>query len=266
MPLPYKVKKGMDTQEGNRGTLRFTLFGIPVEIRLSTWILLLLLGGGLGIHNGDELTGALIFIVAGLLCLLVHEMGHATVVRAYTRCTPWIVLGGLGGATYYQSLPQTRTQEFMVTFAGPLASFLLGAVIAVLMGLQCGDTPAGLFYYMLMPFDMASYIPEEHLRSIIAARQEGTLSDFALLVYHTNLLVCMWWSIFNLLPILPMDGGHLLRTATDNIKLTATVGLVLSLALLLWGLSSNRWFLTILMTYFALINLQVMTSGGQDDA
>ena len=80
-----------------KGSLYFELFGVPVLIRPSSWIVLALLGGGLGISNGTDVSNVLVFVVAGMLCLLVHEFGHALVGRYLGGGEPCIEIAGMGG-------------------------------------------------------------------------------------------------------------------------------------------------------------------------
>ena len=64
----------------------------------------------------------------------------------------------------------------------------------------------------------------------------------------------MWWSIFNLLPILPLDGGQLLRAFTGNISFTALIGLGLSAVLAIVSAIAGMWWSMMLLGYFAYIN------------
>lgn len=252
----------MSTRERGNGVLGFSLLGISVEIRPSMWILLAILGGGLRVNDGASLSSALIFVVAGALCLLAHEMGHALTGKHFTKFSPWVTLGGLGGMTYFPVPPQTKAQHFLTVLAGPMASFAFGLAIALLMGMQCGNLMAGISFYLLAPLGLSESIPPGQAQAIISAfyipEADGGSMSFPFEVYSTTLLISMWWSIFNLLPILPMDGGHLLRTLSGNTKLTACIGVILSVLLLVAGLCFKMFFTVMLMAYFAFINFQIM--------
>ena len=76
-------------------------------------------------------------------------------------------------------------------------------------------------------------------------------------------MICFCWTVFNLLPILPMDGGQLLVTATNRPRLTAVIGMVLSTLLALWFLRGGSIFMTLMTGYFAWINWQILRNIGR---
>lgn len=121
-----------------------------------------------------DMKGALIWSVLVFTGVLLHELGHALAMRA-NGFAPRITLHALGGLTHFpESARPTAKQHFFITLAGPSAGLLLG----------------------FAAFGAKSLIdsPNEYL--------ELALSD------------AMWinigWSIINLLPILPWDGGLIL--------------------------------------------------------
>lgn len=62
-----------------RAMLHFRLFGVPVAIHPSVWIVLAILGGGLHVNNAAGLLPIGLFVIAGFISLLAHEFGHALV-------------------------------------------------------------------------------------------------------------------------------------------------------------------------------------------
>lgn len=248
----------METHESNKGCLNFTLFNIPICIRPSVWIVLALLGGVFQVNDGSDLLQLLIFVTAGMLTLLAHELGHALAGRQVTGSTPTVTLAMMGGVTRIPTLPRTRAQYMWYIAAGPLGSLLLGLVAALVLGLHIGDISAGISFYLLSPFGAESAMSAEQLQQLIAAIQEGRLSLGLLHVYATLMLVCMWWSLFNLLPILPMDGGQLLHTITGNIRLCAVIGIILSGILTILSVIGGMWLTMMLLGYFAYINWQIL--------
>lgn len=247
----------MNEHEVSRGTLRFTLWGIPISIQPSCWIVLALLGGAFRVSDGSDLKQVLIFVAAGVLCLLAHELGHALTARRYTGGTPTITLALMGGVTRPSGLPRTRAQYFTYVLAGPLAGLLPGLLVALLLGLQVGNLGAGISFFLLSPFGLDEAIPHEQMASLVQAIRDGDLSLTMLQLYSTIILISVWWSIFNLLPIYPMDGGKLIATVTDNMKLTTLVGMALAGILALLSLTGGMWFTMVLMGYFAYINWQL---------
>ncbi len=247
----------MNAQQTDTGTIRFTLFRIPVTIRPSIWIILALLGGAFQINDGSDLLQVAVFIIMGILSLLVHELGHALSGRHFTGCTPVITLAMMGGVTELPHLPRTRTQHFLYVLAGPLASLLLGLLAAILMGLQIGSPLAGICFYLYSPFGAIEIMPANAFYHLAAAIESGALPLPVLNVYATLMLISMWWSLFNLLPILPMDGGQLLMTATNNVRLTATIGMLVGGVLTILSILNGMWFAMMLLGYFAYMNWQI---------
>lgn len=247
----------MNTQPVSRGTLQFTLWGIPITIRPSIWIVLALLGGAFRINDGSDLKEVAIFVVAGVLCLLAHELGHALTGRRFTGTTPTITLMMMCGLTELPIAPRTRAQLFLYFIAGPLAGLVPGVIAALLLGLQLGNIGAGVTFFLLSPFGAEEAMPQTHFMSLLTALHNGTLSFTMLQIYGTFVLISVWWALFNLLPILPLDGGKLLGTITNNIKRTAMVGMLLAGVLALVSIAFNQWFTMVLLGYFAYINWQI---------
>lgn len=249
----------MQCSSAPKGSLYFELFGVPVLIKPSSWIVLALLGGGLGISNGTDVSNVLIFVVSGMLCLLVHEFGHALAGRSLGSGAPVIEIAGLGGATYTPYPPQTRRGYFLMVLAGPLASLILGMVGGFIMGLlHLGNPIAGIVFSLCAPLGLS--MPEWVTIPFYEALQADAISPFLGNCYMTLFIICVYWSIFNLLPIFPLDGGKLLGTILDNYRIASIVGLVASAILCLLSLQFGLWFTTLLMGYLAVINWQYLRS------
>ncbi len=202
--------------------VRFTIFGFPVTVELWFWITALLLGGGLRPDAYSSLAnfaGVAIWIIIVFFSILVHELGHASVGRRY-GADPEIVLHAFGGAAIMHGARFNRRQDLLVTAAGPAASIALGT-LALLLRI---------------------YVPN------LAPDIAEVLSNLVLINY--------FWTIINLLPIQPLDGGLLLRTALGDRRLqfTCMVGLVCAVAVAILALMSGRIFLTLLMGMLAFEN------------
>ncbi len=237
-----------------RGILNFRLWGIPVSIHPISWVMLLILGGGLGVDSGQQLASVLLFVIAGMLCLLVHEMGHALAGRKLTGYVPSIDIAGLGGLTYTMRLPSTRLGYFLFVFAGPLASLLLGVLGGTIFGLQIGHVGEGIAFSLLYPLPGVGLNPG----TVLAIEASGM--GHMLLTFYLHLFgVCVWWTIFNLLPIFPLDGGKLLGTLLNNDRTACIIGLVfgglLSTLCLAWALlGGGSWFNVLITGYLTYLN------------
>ncbi len=238
-----------------RATLHFRLLGIPVSIYPVSWVILFLLGGGLRMESADQFSDALLFMVAGMLCLLVHEMGHALTGRRLTGCLPSIDIAGMGGLTYTPRLPRTRAGYFLLVAAGPLASLLLGVVAGALFGLHIGHVAAGIRLALTLPLGIEQ--PMETLMLL----QQANLPTLLLVFYLQLFTVCVWWTLFNLLPIYPLDGGKMLGTLLGNNRAACCIGfgvcLLLLAAVTSWAIFSHgSLFNVFIVGYLAYINYQ----------
>jgi len=165
--------------------LRFTLFGFPVTIHWMFWVVAAMLGGGLSDKLPREFQITLLWVIAVFISVLFHELGHAIFMRKYGG-RPSIRLYGMGGlASSSQWL--SRRQDITVSFAGPAFGLLL---YVLCYGLND----------MLMRYIMAN--PG-------AYHATPKLIGFTVLFLAQMIEINLWWSLLNLLPILPLDGGHI---------------------------------------------------------
>lgn len=253
----------MQSSSYPKGSLYFELFGIPVLIRPLSWVILALLGGGLGISSGSDVSQVLVFVVSGMLCLLVHEFGHALMGRYLGSGPPSIEIAGLGGVTYTPYPPRTRWGYFTMVLAGPVASLLLGIVGGFIMGLvHLGNPLAGVIISIVDPLGIP--IADWAYISLAKALNNGSLSFFSFNCYYTLFVICMYWSLFNLLPLFPLDGGKLLGTILDNYRIASIVGLILAGGLCILCLLNGMWFNMMLTGYLAAINWQYLRSFHKD--
>lgn len=164
--------------------MSFRLFGFPVTIQGS----FLLIIGVLGYSSFPGQTDRVVaFVVIALIAIMVHELGHAFAARSQgTVGAPAISFEGMAGLTRYRlQRPPSRPQAIMISFAGPLAGILLGA-------------------------------------AILALARSGLVERTPLIddLFLIGLFTTFGWSAFNLLPIVPLDGGHIM---TDLIPGTVAV-------------------------------------------
>ena len=188
-----------------QGDIHFKLLGMPIRIHPLFWLIAVVLGA-----NNGGVPEILIWVAAVLVSILIHELGHALVIRAF-GFHPWIVLYGMGGLTChdpaenYNSKGNTPLGQISISIAGPLAGFLLAAALLAVL-------------YMAGFGDQIRYEWPFHLRPIwldvanLTVLDNGTieLSRRAEFVYDI-FYICTFWGLMNLLPIYPLDGGHIVR-------------------------------------------------------
>lgn len=236
----------MNPAQENKGVIFFSLFGVDIYIHPISWLMLAILGGALDISTGSDLSRVFIFVACGMLCLLVHELGHALAGKWLTGYHPYIEIAGLGGLTSLPVQPRTRAGYAAVTAAGPLASLLLGIFGALVFGLHIGNVGDGLWAFVSVP--TCFMVPQE----------AASLPPTVLTCYITLFLVTFWWSVFNLLPVYPLDGGRLLATFLPSPKPVFILGLVLSGALTLWSAVNGHWFNFMIAGYLAWLNIRYL--------
>jgi len=141
-----------------------------------------------GYATGVYLVVGAFTAVAFFTSILIHEVSHSIVARAWGIPVKRVTLFIFGGVSQIEEEPSSPGREFGMAIAGPLASLVLGAI-----------------FFLLFTIASASQAPPW-----IA----GPLEYLALI----NTAV----AIFNLLPAYPLDGGRVLHSllwrATGNLS------------------------------------------------
>ena len=178
------------------GVLRFPLLGFPVVVHPSFFVM----GALLGMSSGGGAATVAGWLAITFVGVLWHELGHALVARAY-GLSARIELATMGGLTYHDALPEARWgAELLITLAGPLMGLVLG--VAVLIG----------------------------------ARVFPAHDPFVVEIVRRLLWVNVGWSVINLLPVLPYDGGLALRALLS--AMTSRAGLVAEMVTVVIGIAA----------------------------
>ncbi|MBM3828289.1 MAG: site-2 protease family protein [Actinobacteria bacterium] len=154
------------------------ILGFPVQIRPGFVLFMLLIVVVNGQPMGSWLAGSV------TLFTLVHELGHAVAARR-TGATARISLDFLAGyASFTPTRALTRGERASIALAGPGIQIVLGMAALMVMGVN-----------PLSPDDYAS--------------------DYSSLA--------IWWAgpmigLFNLIPVLPLDGGTIAGEIIDIFK------------------------------------------------
>ncbi len=130
----------------------------------------------IGYLNSGTLVGTLIWIGIIFISILVHEYGHALTAKWFGQ-RPRIELVAFGGVTYPEGPKLSKGKEFLVVLNGPLFGLALFGIATA-----------------LIPYVSVSYVP------IVKAIQ----------------IVNLFWTIVNLLPVLPLDGGQMMRIILES--------------------------------------------------
>jgi Zn-dependent protease len=200
------------------------------------------LGGGLAITSREDFLMILLWIIVLLVSILVHELGHALTSRKMTGVTPFIKLWGMGGLAY-PNTQLTQKQSFWVTWAGPLAGLGFFGLIVL--------TCCAIYGFAIgTDLTMILLFPSRETYTVLAK-----MNDPVLYMLKDLLRVNFWWSLMNLLPVFPLDGGQIYASIERSPKKVWTVGMVtgalVAVAALLF---LQQLFITILFGYFAFQN------------
>jgi Zn-dependent protease len=223
---------------GGGGGLRFPLFGFPVRIHVSFLIIAAIIG-----ISGPEpnLARAGVWLGVVLVSVLVHELGHAFAARA-VGAEPTIDLYALGGLTAFAPpRPLGRWQSVGISIAGPFAGFLLGFLV----------------------LSVASALGVNHPSPFV-----GTHAPIGDVIVGASVWVNLYWGVVNLLPILPLDGGNVVRSllpgdGETRDRLATGISLAASLILVIVLIRNDLGELILLPLLLGAINLQALLSGSR---
>lgn len=246
--------------------LKFSLLGIPVRVHPSFWLVAALLG-----WNDQNLLLVALWIVCMLVSIVVHEFGHGLTAKRF-HSSPSIVLYAMGGLCQSDG-QRTKPQRLAVVLAGPAAGFLLLIVSLLAATLFLGVTPSEHLALITAGFGFGG----DQVQMFSALRKFG--GQYPLYLYFFLVQINLLWTLFNLLPIWPLDGGQATQIVLDmadsrngarraHILSLVTAGV---LAVMVGSWSQNL-FLTLFLAYFAFVNFQILQAmhqarslGARDD-
>lgn len=183
--------------------LRFRLFQIPVRVHPMFW-----LSSAFLVWNGDNLLQTALGILCLFVSVLVHELGHAAVIRHYGVSSEIVLYFFCGYAT---SSHFPFRKSIAVSAAGPAAGLLLGVIVYLL----------GRFALPLIPAEL----PE------------------VFYVWQMLIFAGLIVNVLNLVPCLPLDGGQIMAAfvrqygprGRSNAELILKISIAVSGAVALWA-------------------------------
>ncbi len=221
--------------------IHFTLFGIPCYIRPSFWVVMAIFGGALYIRDTADIMFTARFVIAGLVAILGHELGHALVGKKMGVGEQQVVLEMFGGVTMSQGMRLDKVGRVSMIAAGPLVTLVLGLIALAVI------------WNPVAPVLEAANITPLLLLVIPHAFVEATAPN--LLIFAHLVFIGTWWTILNLLPIVPMDGGQLIAEFIKSPKKVFLIGLITSVIVAILSFHYlNSFFLAALMGLFAFQN------------
>lgn len=227
----------------------FKLFHIPVRVEPWFWLSGFLLGGGLsGTLDREVLISVLLWMLILFVSILVHEFGHALVSRKLTGITPRVKLWAMGGLAY-PNTQLTRRQSFWVTWAGPLAGLAFFCLTALTCCLVYGFAGgSNVISFLILPRDNVT---------LAGALVLNEMNPVTFDLLRALVFINFWWSLVNLLPVFPLDGGQIYAAVEKSQKKVFQVGIVVGILVAIIALIYfQRIFASALFGYLAYQNYQ----------
>ena len=218
--------------EGGRPLLKGKVLGFPVHLDLSFVVVMAVLGW----MSAYSTVGLIVWLLITPVAVLVHELGHAVVART-TGAKPEIALAGFGGVTSFTPPREiSRARSIAISLAGPGVGLAIGVVL------------------------------------LLIDRSVGEITnDWAWYALRFGIFTSLGWSVLNLLPVLPLDGGQAMREflpgdPVTRLRRAALVSMVVAVgaAIAVWTLLPGGLFLTLFLGFFAVSNFLTLRDLSQN--
>ena len=152
---------------------QFRMLGFPVIIEWGHIFIVGLIGLLSGMNYNNATAGVMVAMVL-FISIFVHELGHALMCKRVGSHVHEMRLVTMGGFVRH-STGLSHPAAFLITAGGPLANLLIIIIAKLLIGAGFLQNPYALFMLKLF--------------------------------VQWNILLI----VFNMLPVIPLDGGHLLH-------------------------------------------------------
>jgi Zn-dependent protease len=154
----------------------------------------------------------MIWVGVFFVSILIHELGHAVFIR-YFGWRPSIILYQFGGLATFNAAEDLgydpdvvlgrenrwrvnpTWQQVLISFAGPLAGFILASLVLVFV------------YFAYGPIKFGFDLEKLHFWTLPAQLTNRNLEFFVSNMLYVNI----FWGLMNLLPIYPLDGGQICK-------------------------------------------------------
>lgn len=223
--------------------VRFNVAGVPVRVHPLFWLMTVLLT----INQNPRPATVLIWVAAVFISILVHELGHAAMIR-YFGWRPRVVLYAFGGLAVYEPTWRRTWPQVAIAFAGPAAGFLLAALVVLCVVLAGHRVRLDLSGIFSLPIRFEPFRALPKLNLFIAYM----------------LFVNFFWGMINLLPVFPLDGGRIaqellrLWNPADGLRQSLMISMVaaVGMAIIMYVKLHDLWA-AFMFAYLAFLNYQV---------
>ena len=170
---------------------------------------------------------ALIWIPILFLSVLVHELAHAGMIGILGFGSSQIILGGMGGVTINQRKARPW-QDFLISVAGPASSFALAFLCVFFSRTEVGQT-------------------------------DKMLQVFLPWMVQANI----FWGLFNLVPVPPLDGGHATRDffrmfLSERMAFVVAIwiAMIVGVVVVVYAFKAQWYFLALYIAWFVYLAFQ----------
>lgn len=206
-------------------SVRFTVANVPVLVQPLFWLGAFLLG--LSFFGQSQIQALVVWVPIVFFAVLVHEMGHALMGRRF-GLDPEVHLLMLGGRTVWSSGRRlTPGPSILVSFAGPAVGLVLGGAMVAIAR------------YVSLP---STFLVQAAVTSFI----------------WTNL----GWAIFNLVPIVGLDGGNIMAAVFEKfggakgVRWAHLLSIFIAGGLAVYFISGGNFFMAFMLGLMAVENYQ----------
>lgn len=258
---------------------RFSIFGFPVRVTWLFWLITAALGYSMAMGTNQMFSSIgqapgvgpflLIWVACVMVSILVHELGHAIAFR-YFGIESHIVLyhmGGLAiptaGFSFNRSGSRRRLNHLdhiVISLAGPGFQFISAILVgAIANALGVFVPTAAEWFEWLAPLG----VPNPWTRQGLSIDNPWTFA-----IFNFYVLVSIWWPLFNLLPVYPLDGGHVVQhTAalirrTDGYNEAHWIGAAVGFLVAFWFYQRGSGINALLFLSLAMNNVQALQRFG----
>ena len=236
----------------------FRFLGTEGRVHPFFWLSTLLLGGDQANPWFTIYWVAIVFV-----SILIHEFGHVLAMRL-AGDRGHIVLWGFGGLAICDKNNYRRycLTDVAVCAAGPAAGLLLAIIVAA-VATAAGGSSRFAFSSIVIP---TWYIDLSAIKLFASNPGAYHHSHF---IANNLLYVNFFWSLLNLLPLFPLDGGQITRAILEQrdpqMGRLRSLQVSIAAAVLFTGLAclSGRMSMMYLFAFCAISSLQAAQDAGR---
>lgn len=203
--------------------VRLIAFGIPIRVHPSFWLMPIFVFWHP--NRADRYDILFIAVICTFFSVLIHELGHAITAELFGWPSQ-ILLYFMGGvATSERIYQQSIWKNIAVSIMGPGAGFLFYGVVLLI----------------------------KH----ILKENRILLNEYAAYTFLFLEFMNLWWGVLNLLPVLPLDGGHICGSVCQLLRIRDPIRTTYKISAVTAGIVSYYGFVTIHEQFLGVLMLML---------